>query len=325
MPKLEVQADSFPLKQPFTISRGTVSAVDVVTVVIRDGTSTGRGECRPYARYDETVGSVIDQIEDFRFQIEQGASRDDLQTLVSAGAARNALDCALWDLKAKRTGKPVWQLAGLHEPSAKSVTYTISLATPERMAQDAVSCGRSLLKLKLGAAGDLERIQHVRRAAPNARLIVDANEGWDLRFLLDHAEEMSELGVEMIEQPLAASLDDQLRGYTGPVPVCADESCHGVADLERLSALYSFINIKLDKTGGLTGAIAFAEAAVARDMSFMLGCMMASSLAMAPAFLLADRAHYVDLDAPLLLASDRDDAFEFDGEIMMPPSPWLWG
>ena len=325
MTKLSVRHDSFPLKQPFSISRGTVNHVDVVTVEIEDGVHTGRGECRPYARYNESIDSVRDQINSIKNEIELGLDVKGLQPLLPAGAARNAVDCALWDLQAKRTAKSVWQLAGLHAPSAREVTYTISLNTPQAMARDAAQSERPLLKLKLGAEDDMARLRAVRQAAVNSRLIIDANEGWTSEFLFEHSPEMAHLGVELVEQPLPADEDEVLTNYNGPVPLCADESCHTAKDVPRLATKYEYLNIKLDKTGGLTGAIELANRAQEAPMKLMLGCMMASSLAMAPAFLLASRAEYVDLDAPLLLATDRAHPFQYRGAVMQPNSPALWG
>lgn len=325
MRKLDAKADQFRLRKPFTISRGSVTALDVVTASVSENGVTGWGECRPYARYSETVESVLAQIKSCEAMIEAGCDRTNLQEMLEPGAAKNALDCALWDLQAKLAGQPAWALAGLKKPIPQSVTYTISLDTPEAMGAESASVNRSLLKLKLGGQGDMDRMRAVRRMAPKSRLIVDANEGWSIDFLVQNSAEMHELGIELIEQPLPANDDAGLNAYQGTVSLCADESCHSINGIGELSHAYRFVNIKLDKTGGLTGAMALADEAERRGLGIMLGCMMASSLAMAPAFLLADRAKYVDLDAPLLLNDDREHAFEFDGELMMPPSPNLWG
>ena len=322
---LEVAVDRFPLTKPFTISRGSVSELELVTATIRDGQHVGRGECRPYARYGETVESVTAAIEEVRGFIEGGGTREGLLQKMPAGAARNAVDCALWDLEAKASGRTVQEFLGLPPPEPALVTYTIGLGTPEAMAAEARSCGRPLLKLKLGGAGDMERVQAVRAAVPEARLVVDANEAWTPEMVVEWSARLGELGIELIEQPLHADHDEALFGLARPVPLCADESCHGAEDLDRLLPLYDMINIKLDKTGGLTAALALAERAEAEGLKIMVGCMMASSLAMAPAFVLAPRAVCLDLDAPLLLARDREHAIRYEGAMMQPPVRELWG
>ncbi len=322
---LEVAVDRFPLKKPFTISRGSVSELEVVTATIRDGACRGRGECRPYGRYGETVESVAAAIEAARGFIEAGGDRQSLLQKMPAGAARNAVDGALWDLEAKATGLTVQELADLPPPVSALVTYTIGLDTPEAMAAEALACARPLLKLKLGGAGDLERVEAVRAAVPDVRLVVDANEAWTPEMVVDWSPRLAELGVELIEQPLHADQDEALFGLARPVPLCADESCHGALDLDRLAPLYDMVNIKLDKTGGLTAALQLAERAEAEGLKIMVGCMMASSLAMAPAFVLAPRAVCLDLDAPLLLARDRQHPIHYDGAMMQPPMRELWG
>jgi len=322
---LEVAVDRFPLKKPFTISRGSVSELELVTATIRDGACAGRGECRPYARYGETVDSVTAQIEAVRGFVEAGGDREGLLREMPPGAARNAVDCALWDLEAKTAGKSVQELLGLPPPQPALVTYTIGLDTPEAMAAAALACGRPLLKLKLGGAGDLERVEAVRAALPEVRLVVDANEAWMPDMVESWSRHLAGLGIELIEQPLPVDLDEALFGLPRPVPLCADESCHGIEDLERLAPLYDMINIKLDKTGGLTAALELAEQAEAEGLEIMVGCMMASSLAMAPAFVLAPKAACLDLDAPLLLARDRDHAIHYEWAMMQPPVRELWG
>ncbi len=322
---LEIAVDRLPLKKPFTISRGSVSELEVVVATIRAGAHVGRGECRPYPRYGETAESVTAQIEAVRGFVEAGGDRPGLLQAMPAGAARNAVDCALWDLEAKAAGATIQELLGLPPPTPALVTYTIGLDTPAAMAAEAETCGRPLLKLKLGGAGDLERVAAVHAAVPDVRLVVDANEAWTPAMVVDWSRHLAALGVELIEQPLHADADEALFGLARPVPLCADESCHGALDLERLLPLYDMINIKLDKTGGLTAALELADRAESQGLRIMVGCMMASSLAMAPAFVLAPRAVCLDLDAPLLLAQDREHAIRYAGALMQPPHRELWG
>ena len=259
--------------------------------------------------------------------IGDGAGRDDLLRLMPRGAARNALDAALWDLQAKEQGRSVWQLAGLAPPGPLTTAFTISLGDPARMEADArAAAGRyPLLKLKLAGEGDLDRVAAVRRGAPRARLIVDANEAWTGRDVAAEAAALAPLGVELIEQPVAAGRDGLLDGVVSPIPLCADESCQDRADLDRCAGRYAAINIKLDKAGGLTEALALAAEARARGLEIMAGCMLATSLGIAPAFLAAQGARWVDLDGPLLLAKDRDPGIAFDGATMAPPPAALWG
>jgi L-alanine-DL-glutamate epimerase-like enolase superfamily enzyme len=323
--KLEVEAERFPLTKPFTISRGSVSELELVTATITDGDHVGRGECRPYARYGETVASVSAAIEAQAGFIAAGGDRAALLEVMPGGAARNAIDCALWDLEAKASGRTIQELLGLPPPAPALVTYTIGLDTPPAMAAEAKACGRPLLKLKLGGAGDLERVEAVRAACPGIRLVVDANEAWTLEMVVEWSQHLAALGVELIEQPLHADHDEALFGLARPVPLCADESCHGVEDLERLAPLYDMVNIKLDKTGGLTAALQLADRAEAQGLTIMVGCMMATSLAMAPAFVLAPRAVCLDLDAPLMLARDREPPVRYEGAMMQPPPRALWG
>jgi len=288
----------------------------------------GRGECVPYARYGETVDGVIAAIEAQAAAVTAGMDRAALQSAMPAGAARNALDCAFWDLECKATGQPAWRLAGLPEPAPVATAFTLSLAAPVEMgraAREAVSM--PLLKLKLGGvhAEDIERVRLVRENAPNSRLIVDANEGWTIEQLAVLAPELAALGVALIEQPLPAGQDAALAGFASPVPLGADESCHDIDGLVDLRARYSVVNIKLDKTGGLTEALRLKAAAQAAGFQVMVGCMVATSLSMAPAFLLAQGAEFVDLDGPLLLARDREPGIAYDGAFMSPPSAVLWG
>ncbi len=276
----------------------------------------------PYARYGETLDSVTAQIAALPAAFDRAA----LQTLLPPGAARNAVDCALWDLEAKQSGRRVWQLAGLAEPGPEVTAYTLSLDTPEAMrAQAAENATRPLLKVKLGQAGDLARIEAVRAGAPHARIVVDANEGWTAETYAALAPALLALGVAMVEQPLPAADDAALADMPRPLPVCADESCHDRASLPALAGRYDMVNIKLDKTGGLTEALALRDAAHAAGLSVMVGCMVGSSLAMAPAVLVAQGAEVVDLDGPLLLARDRDDALRYDHRGVHPPAPELWG
>ena len=326
MRKLTVAHESWPIAGTFTISRGSKTSAEVVTVTLEEDGAIGRGECVPYARYNETVATAMQALEDARTAIEAGLERDQVALHVSLRSARNALDCALWDLEAKKTGRPVWQLAGLDKPQPAVTAYTLSLDTPDAMATAAAAASdRPLLKLKLGADGDADRLRAIRTAVPDARLIIDANEGWLPDDLPDLFAVCEETGVSLIEQPLPADNDEALREIRHPVTVCADEAAHDSASLDSLIGKYDAVNIKLDKTGGLTEMIAFADAAQAAGLELMIGCMLATSLAMAPALLLATRARVIDLDGPLLLARDRDPGIRFDGSIMHPAPAALWG
>nr|WP_216597882.1 N-acetyl-D-Glu racemase DgcA [Ruegeria sp. HKCCD6428] len=310
------------MAQVFTISRGSRTEAKVLTVRVSDGTHQGWGECVPYARYDETLESVEAEIAGLPAEF----SRRSLMDLLPAGAARNAVDCALWDLESKRAGKRAWDLAGLPVPGPEITAYTLSLDTPEAMqAQAAENAHRPLLKIKLGTPDDMPRLEAVRAGAPNARIIVDANEGWSAEVYADLAPHLVRLGVALVEQPLPAGDDDALIGMDRPVPVCADESCHDRASLPGLKGKYDVINIKLDKTGGLTEALELRKAAIAEGYGIMVGCMVGSSLAMAPATLLAQGAMVTDLDGPLLLAEDRDTPLIFDDAGVHPPEAALWG
>jgi len=324
--KLKVSNDSFKLAQAFTISRGSRLTAEVITVQLEDEGYSGYGECLPYARYSESVESVNEQIESVRGAIIDGMTRQELQLALPAGSARNALDCAMWDLQAKIANTTVWRLAGLSEPDCVTSCYTLSLAAPEDMRAAAIKhSGMPVLKIKLGGTGDLERLQAVREGAPNSRLVIDANEGWRVEDYLQLAPAMVDLGVALIEQPLPAGDDDALNGIERTLPICADESCHDVKSLEQLHGKYDFINIKLDKTGGLTEALRLKSAAVAAGFQIMVGCMVSTSLAMAPAVLVAQGADVVDLDGPLLLAEDREPPIAFNGAVMSPAPRALWG
>ncbi len=319
---IEVTRDVFRLAQVFTISRGSRTEAQVLTVSVMDQGITGRGECVPYARYGETLETVAAQIAGLPGAFDRAA----LQHLLPPGAARNAVDCALWDWEAKRAGRPVWDLAGLEAPAPCVTAYTLSLDTPDAMAAQArLHAARPVLKIKLGTPDDMPRLEAVRRGAPAARIIVDANEGWSAAVYADLAPHLVRLGVALVEQPLPASEDDALLGMVRPVPVCADESCHDRASLGHLAGKYDMVNIKLDKTGGLTEALALRDAARAAGFGVMVGCMVGSSLAMAPAVLVAQGADVVDLDGPLLLAEDRVPPLRYDGSKVFPADAALWG
>ncbi|WP_243611907.1 N-acetyl-D-Glu racemase DgcA [Shimia aestuarii] len=320
--QVSVTRDVFKLAQVFTISRGSRTEAKVLTVRIEENGVTGWGECVPYARYDETLESVTAEIEGLPATFDRVALYD----LLPAGAARNAVDCALWDLEAKQAGKRVWELAGLPKPGPEITAYTLSLDTPEKMqAQAAENAFRPLLKIKLGTPDDMPRLEAVRAGAPKSTIIVDANEGWSAEVYADLAPHLVRLGVALVEQPLPAGEDDALLGMERPVPVCADESCHDRGSLAALKGKYDVVNIKLDKTGGLTEALALRAAALAEGYKVMVGCMVGSSLAMAPATLVAQGAMVTDLDGPLLLAEDRPQPLIFDDSGVHPPVAALWG
>jgi L-alanine-DL-glutamate epimerase-like enolase superfamily enzyme len=324
--QLSVREAVWPIRGVFTISRGSRTEARTLIAEIAAGGLVGRGECTPYARYGESLDSVRAQIESVASEIAAGADRPVLQALLPAGAARNAVDCALWDLEAKLAGVPAWALAGLPEPGPVTTAFTLSLGSVETMGQAAREAAHHpLLKLKLTGDGDLERVQAVRANAPASRLVVDANEAWSISHLERFSPAFVDLGVELIEQPLKAAEDGALQGFHSPIPLCADESCHDTASLEHCVGKYAMVNIKLDKTGGLTEALRLRDAARQRGFTVMVGCMVASSLAMAPATLVAQGAEVVDLDGPLLLARDHDPALRYDGATVWPPDPSLWG
>lgn len=325
MTDLIVTPERFPIRGRFTIARGSKTEAAVVTVTLRDGAHVGHGECVPYGRYGETVEGVAEQLAALEKLVAEGLRREDLMIHLPPGAARNALDCAMWDLNAKRNGRRAHELAGLPAPQPVVTAYTLSLDAPEAMAHAARNAGHELLKLKLGAAGDIARLKAIRAAVPQARLIVDANEGWSPDILEAHLAACAEVGVELVEQPLPAADDALLAQIAHPVPVCADESAHGLDRLDVLAGRYDALNIKLDKTGGLTEAIELARAARAAGLDIMVGCMVGTSLAMAPALLLTPLARFVDLDGPLLLAADRTPALRYEGSVVYPPEPELWG
>ena len=326
MPRLTVAVERFPIAGSFTISRGSRTEAVVVVATVEDGAFRGRGECVPYARYGETVESVTAALEEQAEWIAGRGGRFDLAGRMRPGAARNALDCALWDLEAKRTGRPAYELADVAAPVPVTTAYTLSLGDPEAMEEAARRAAhRPLLKVKLGGGGDPERIAAVRRGAPESRLIVDANEAWTPETIRDNILACAAAGVALIEQPLPAGADGLLAEIDRTIPICADESLHDRAGLDALAERYDAINIKLDKAGGLTEALKLAQEARARGFEIMVGCMVGSSLAMAPAMLIAHHAAYVDLDGPLLLARDREPALRYEGSTVHPPLPELWG
>ena len=318
--------ERWPIAGSFTISRGTkTEAVTVVAQVARDG-HIGQGECVPYPRYGETPEATLAALLSMQDPLGRGLDRQALQAAMPPGAARNALDCALLDLEAKISGRRAWELLGRPAPRACTTAYTISLGSPKEMAAaTAKAAHRPLLKIKLGGDGDGRRIAAVRKSAPESELIVDANEAWTSKNLEKNLAECAKAGVTLVEQPLPAGHDEALARIRRPLAVCADESVHDRASLEGLRERYDAVNIKLDKTGGLTEALKMADAAHALGLEIMIGCMVATSLAMAPAMLLAQQARFVDLDGPLLLARDRDDALRYDGSLIYPPEPALWG
>jgi L-alanine-DL-glutamate epimerase-like enolase superfamily enzyme len=326
--ELSVRIERWPIAGAFTISRGSKTEATVVVAEITDGTHRGRGECVPYPRYGESPDGIVAAIDAMRPALRAGLDRAALQGAMAAGAARNALDCAYWEVNARRVGRRVYELAGLVAPAPRVTAYTISLGSPSGMAEAAERAGtRPLLKVKLGAGdgADGQRIAAVRRAAPGAELIVDANEGWTDHDLRRNLAACADAGVTLIEQPLPEGRDDLLAGLNRPIPVCADESVHDRASLERLAGKYDAVNIKLDKAGGLTEALAVAAEAQRRGFAIMVGCMVSTSLAMAPAMLVAQQAGVCDLDGPLLLARDRDGGLRYDGSLVYPADPALWG
>jgi len=323
---LRVLDERWPTAHVFTIARGAKTEAHVLVVEISQAGVTGRGEAVPYARYGETVEGAMDTVERLRPAIEAGATRGELQDLVMAGAARNALDCALWDLEAKLTGQPAWKTAGLARLDPVKTCVTLSLDTPEAMAEVARGLQRRpMLKLKISAAGDLDRVEAVRAAAPKTRLVVDANEALSFEDLKRLAPEFARLDVKLVEQPLPAGADEALEGWVSPVPLCADESVRTRLELETCARRYACVNIKLDKAGGLTEALAMKARAAELGLEVMAGCMVGTSLAMAPGVILAQGAAFVDLDGPLLLAKDRTPGLRIDGSLIHPPGAELWG
>ncbi|MBZ9760762.1 dipeptide epimerase [Mesorhizobium sp. CA8] len=323
---ISVEMERFPIAGTFTISRGSKTEAEVITVTITDRGRSGRGECVPYKRYGETMEGVRAAIEAMRDPIIAGIDRTALLAAMPAGAARNAIDCALWDLEAKLTGTPVAAAIGVLPTRPLETAYTLSLAEPEAMAAQArANATRPLLKVKIGGDNDMARIRAVTEAAPESRIILDANEGWTDETVEANLAFAAQHGIALVEQPLPAGHDEILRRIAHPVPVCADESVHAAKDLDALVGLYDAVNIKLDKSGGLTEALKLRDRA--RDLGFgiMVGCMVGTSLAMAPAVLLAQDADFVDLDGPLLLARDREPGLVYRGSLVSPPDSVLWG
>ena len=326
MPKLVARIERWPIAGTFTISRGAKTEAVVVVAEVSQGGHTGRGECAPYARYGETPEAAVEAILAMQDELRAGLDRQALQAAMDAGAARNAVDCALLDLEAKRSGQRVWELLGRPAPRTCTTAYTISLGPPEIMAAaTAKAAHRPLLKIKLGGDGDGKRIAAVRKEAPESELIVDANESWTPENLERNLAACAEAGVTLVEQPLPSGRDGALARICRPMAVCADESVHDRASLDNLRERYDAVNIKLDKTGGLTEALAMADAARALGLEIMVGCMVATSLSMAPAMLIAQQARFVDLDGPLLLAGDRVGGLRYDGSTVYPPDSALWG
>jgi L-Ala-D/L-Glu epimerase len=326
MTELSVRSERWPIAGAFTISRGSKTEAEVVVAELSDGALRGCGECVPYPRYGETVAGVIAALEGLAGEVARGLDREKLQHVLPAGAARNALDCAFIDLEAKRAGRPAYDWLGLAPPQPRVTAYTISLGTPQTMAAAAAAAAaRPLLKVKLGGEGDRDRIAAVRKAAPGAELIVDANEGWSAANLAANLAACADAGVTLVEQPLPAADDAALATIARPIPVCADESVHDRASLANLVGKYDAVNIKLDKAGGLTEALALAAAAEAKGFMLMVGCMISTSLSIAPALLLAQRARVVDLDGPLLLARDRPNGLTYAGSTVHPGTRELWG
>ncbi|APH72119.1 N-acetyl-D-Glu racemase DgcA [Aquibium oceanicum] len=323
---LQLETERFPIAGSFRISRGSKTEAEVVICTIRQGDHSGRGECVPYGRYGETVANVLDAVEAVRGDIERGLSREELLSAMRPGAARNAVDCALWDLEAKSLGHNAHMRVCRVLPRPVVTAYTISLGDPEEMAGQArAAAERPLLKVKVGAANDAARIHAVASAAPNSRIILDANEGWTEDNIRENLMAAAQFHIALVEQPLPAGKDAILRDIPHPVPICADESVHTADSIPELTGLYDFVNIKLDKTGGLTAAMQLRDRARQAGFGIMVGCMVGTSLSMAPAVLLAQDADYVDLDGPLLLARDRSPALSYSGSLVSPPSPALWG
>lgn len=324
--RVTARHETWPLSRPFAISRGTKTAAEVVVVTVTEAGVTGQGECVPYPRYSESPESILTQVHAVAAAVASGQDRQALLRQMPPGAARNAIDGALWDLEAKSSGIPAWQRAGLSPPGPVVTAVTIGIDTPDAMAAAARSlAAQPLLKLKLDRHAVVDRVAAVRRAAPLARLLVDANESWSRALLADVLPGLADLGVELIEQPLPADRDGELDGLTPVVPLAADESCHTPADLSRLAGRYQAVNVKLDKAGGLTTALDLVDAAERAGFQVMVGCMVATSLAIAPALLIAGRARWVDLDGPLWLRRDREHGIRFTGGVAEPPSPALWG
>ncbi|MCX2697188.1 MULTISPECIES: N-acetyl-D-Glu racemase DgcA [Ochrobactrum] len=322
---LKIIHERYPIAGKFTISRGSKTEASVIVCEISHEGKRGRGECVPYARYGESIESVSEQIEVVRKALEKGATRQEIQTIMAAGAARNAVDCALWDLEAKISGKRVADLLGTPTRPLETA-ITVSLGTPAEMAESTAKVAHyPLIKVKMGGDNDIERILAVAKAAPNSRIIIDANEGWTDDNIIENMAAAAKAGVVLIEQPLPAGKDEILSQIERPVIICADESVHTSIGLEDLAKRYDAVNIKLDKAGGLTEGLIMREKATALGLQIMVGCMVGTSLGMAPAVLLAQKANVVDLDGPLLLAQDRIPGLHYDGALVYPPEADVWG
>ena len=323
--ELRTRIEQWELRKPFTITRGTFTSSEVLVAEIRDGQWLGRAEASGVDYHGETRQEMVEQIETAWSELGDEPDRERLQEVLPAGGARNALDCALWDLEAKRGGRSIWELVDL-KPRNLTTVCTIGIDEPEAMAASAAEMTQYPdLKIKLNDDRPVERIEAIRRARPNARLVVDANQAWTLERLQEVAPQLGTLGVEMIEQPLAEGGDEDLEGYQPPVLLCADESCNTLGDLEYLASRYQMVNIKLDKTGGLTEALRIALRARDLGLELMIGNMLGSSLAMAPAFVIGLQCRYNDLDGPLLQKKDRENGMVYDGGTVSPPRPELWG
>ncbi len=324
--RLAMTHDVFPMRRPFRISRGSRSEAEVVTVTLSDGEVTGRGECTPYARYGESIASTMATIETCRVMLEAGGDRHALSALLPPGAARNAVDCALWDLEAKLSGTSVAALAGM-DPLGRTVSgITIGIDTPEAMAAEAAMLATiPLIKVKVDGDDPMARIRAVRAAAPAPRLIIDPNESWSIAQLVALQDELAGARVDLLEQPIPAASSAALAGLPRRVPICADEAAHATADIPGLVGRYDYVNLKLDKTGGLTEALAMARLAREAGLGLMVGCMLCSSLAIAPAALLAQWAEFTDLDGPYLFTHDRGGGFRFDNGVLVPPAAGFWG
>ncbi|MBB5701881.1 L-alanine-DL-glutamate epimerase-like enolase superfamily enzyme [Ochrobactrum daejeonense] len=322
---LNIIVERYPIAGKFTISRGSKTEAAVVVCVIGNGSLEGRGECVPYARYGESIESVVAQIEAARAAIEHGAGRQDIQKLMPAGAARNAVDCAFWDLEAKQSGGSVAHMLGTPARPLETA-ITVSLGTPSEMAESTAKVAHyPLIKAKMGGDDDIEKIRAVAKAAPNSRIIIDANEGWTADNIAENIRAAADAGVVLIEQPLPVDKDHILGEMERPVTICADESVHTSVGLEELAKRYDAVNIKLDKAGGLTEGLVMRDKAIDLGLQIMVGCMVGTSLGMAPAVLLAQKASVVDLDGPLLLARDRDPGLRYDGALVYPPEAAVWG
>jgi len=325
MYEVTVRPKSWELSKPFKISRGTEYESEVIWCEISDGDYAGRGEAAGVTYGRETIESITAEVNDVAGQIRDGITREELQQLMSAGGARNAVDCALWDLEAKRSGKTVWEMIGW-QPKPVTTVYTVGMDDLDVIQNDAAAHSDCpILKVKVGIGDPIEQITAIRKGAPQSSIVIDANQGWVVADLERYSESLKELGVTMIEQPMLAADDEALRGYDSLLPLCADESCSTSADLERLAGLYSMVNIKLDKTGGLTEALALAEQALEMGFDLMVGNMLGSSLGMAPAFVIAQKCKVVDIDGPLLQKEDCDHAMHYENGNVSVFDPALWG